>query len=327
MDILSLAKANKAKRAIKKVNERIGTGIGMSYGSAKKRIEFLESKDPKVNPSARVSALEAQTHINLNKHNLRVEALVNKGRLQMKEAIVDDFEDATGLDLTSSVNVTHDTTNHLLKPTNVNVEAIAVLKKESLITPATMMTVSVVSSGGSTKTMDIDMSKGTFEGMQFLNGALSLIPVGQEFTKQGSWVSEAIVFDNTIDKVKELRVTKTTGDVVVSYATSNDGVTWSSFIALPADGALNVAIKGLKIKVEMNATVTIQPERIVQDFLAAEATQFEETSGVIFDGALKPITTKTDSFIVDSSFTEGGELASVAIPVDLFKTIEKLEVI
>lgn len=180
MDILSLGKANKAKRAIKKVNARLGTGIASTYDTTAKRLDFLESKDPKVSPSARISALEANTHINLNKHNLRVEALMNKGRLNLKESVVDDLEDATGLELASSVNVTHDTANHLVKATNATLDATLLFKKEILSLPATMITTSLVYSGSEKPSIEIKENDGTWTPLKVDD--LNFAKTGKEWT-------------------------------------------------------------------------------------------------------------------------------------------------
>lgn len=326
MDMIPLSKANKAKRNIKKVNDRLGTNVALSFGSVKKRIEFLESKDPKA-PGSRISALEANTHINLNKHNLRVEALLNKSRFDLKDAMVDDFEDATGLTLATSTNVTHDVVNHLIKVTTQGQEGIVNFKKETLATPASIFTVSVVSSGGVQRSVAVDLTKGVHTGTVLLNGTIVLATSGAEYVKSGSWVSDAMLIDALASKVLAIQVTKSSVDATVSYATSTDGATWSAFVSMPADGSINQAIKYLKFKIDLKAVETVQAERLVQDFLATESTQFDQASNVVFDGTLKPASSSTQSLVVDTSFVEAGELSKVAIPMSSFQSIDKLEVV
>lgn len=80
--------------------------------------------------SDRVSEVEANVHINLNKHNLRVGALLDKKRYKLKDMIIDDFGDGTGIDIEHSTNITHDADGHKVKQTDTSTFAVLTTVKE-----------------------------------------------------------------------------------------------------------------------------------------------------------------------------------------------------
>ncbi len=53
-----------------------------------------------------VSEMEANTSINLAKHNLRVSTLLNKSRYKLTSSVIDSFSDASGVDSTWSTGIT-----------------------------------------------------------------------------------------------------------------------------------------------------------------------------------------------------------------------------
>lgn len=333
MDILSLAKANKAKRAIKKVNERIGTGIGMSYGSAKKRIEFLESKDPKVNPSARVSALETNTAINLNKHNLRVNALLNHKRYNMKDMIVDDFGDATGIDVAQSVNLSHDVANHLVKQLDGTKEATFVSTVENLLTAPDYIMISSVLGNNSTSNKAFDITRGVFTDVVINSGKLELAKSKEgatDYKKTGAWLSEAIDMGDNFKRLMGISTTvnvPTETSLLVYTSTSADGVTYESFKPLNSDGTIaSTSNRYIKIKLEFVGKPEVQAERNILDFVAADSSKFTASNFVTFDGALKVKTLFVTQMTKDATFTETGALMRAPLDRSLFKSINTIEV-
>lgn len=114
MDIISYQKAMKAKRAIASTQDRLGYNgteqdldITDVYTNTKERLEELEKKDPEVELLNMVSDVSKHTMINLNKHNLRVNSLLNHTRYQLTDMIVDDFQDDSGIDKEKSKNIKH----------------------------------------------------------------------------------------------------------------------------------------------------------------------------------------------------------------------------
>ncbi len=105
MDVISLGKANKAKKNIEKLNTRLGEGIQDIHPNVRTRLEELEKRKPGDILNKRVSEIEAHTHINLNKHNLRVASLLNQNRYKHTDMVMDDFNDDSGIDFDQSVNL------------------------------------------------------------------------------------------------------------------------------------------------------------------------------------------------------------------------------
>ncbi len=105
MDVISLGKANQADKNIKKLNTRLGEGIKNIYPNVRIRLEELEKRKPGEVLNKRISDIEIHTHINLNKHNLRVASLLNQKRYKHTDMIVDDFNDNSGIDINKSVNI------------------------------------------------------------------------------------------------------------------------------------------------------------------------------------------------------------------------------
>jgi hypothetical protein len=108
MDILSLGKAMKAKKAMKALNDRLGSGVEDIHPDVKTRLEALEAKDPGVTLYNRVGDVEKNTAVNLNKHNLHVNTILNKNKFGLTELAFDDFADASGVDASKSINILHD---------------------------------------------------------------------------------------------------------------------------------------------------------------------------------------------------------------------------
>lgn len=309
MDILSLGKANKAKRAIKKVNDRIGSGVGLSYGSAKKRIEFLESKDPKVDPSKRVSALEANTHINLNKHILRVNTLMDKKRLGLKDMIVDDLGDDSGLKLNSSTNVAYVSSSSLVEVLDKNEEGIIFLKDELLQIPAEILSVSLMHTGGDKRLISLDLSNGAIENLIYQEGELSVTQIGDEFLKEGTWISEPVILEEKDKKFLSIKTTGLSEGVEVSFSYSKNGTEWSEFIDLYEDDLVNVEEeRQLIIKLKLKSIVTAQAERE----LISEKVEL--------------ISSVNKAMAVDTSFTEIGEVSGSKLDLSKFKTIGSIGV-
>lgn len=84
--------------------------------------------------SDRISDIEASIHANLNKHNLRISALLDKKRYKLKDMIMDDFGDDTGIDKEHSINITYDKENHKVKQTDIQTSAVLTTVKEQTST-------------------------------------------------------------------------------------------------------------------------------------------------------------------------------------------------
>ncbi|WDI05107.1 discoidin domain-containing protein (plasmid) [Paenibacillus urinalis] len=119
-----------------------------------------------------ISETEKKTAINLNKHNLRVSALLNQSRYKLTDMIVDDFRDQSGVDKESSINVTYDEALHKYTGGAGSAELITIA--EVLDAKPTFVVVAQSGSVKDSETYVLDLTKGTFENTELVDGSIQL---------------------------------------------------------------------------------------------------------------------------------------------------------
>ncbi|QHW35644.1 discoidin domain-containing protein (plasmid) [Paenibacillus rhizovicinus] len=174
MEIISLSKATKAKKKIAEVNNRLGSGVEDIHADVKTRLAELEKKDPGVALLNRVSAMEAATAANINKHNLRVNALINKNKYHMTDLALDDFGDETGIDATKSFGYVYDATGKKVKIDPSKSVAEVVTTAEVLLESPTAVVISQQSSNTSSDMKANDMSAGSLMNTVRSGGKIQL---------------------------------------------------------------------------------------------------------------------------------------------------------
>ncbi|CDQ41799.1 hypothetical protein [Virgibacillus salexigens] len=187
MDIISYQKAAKAKREIKLTQDKLGMNgteqdkdIKDKYENVDNRITALEEKDPGVELVNRVSDVSIQTSINLNKYNLKVNSLLNLQRYKLKDLIVDDFADESGIDSSLSINYFYDKDNNLIRIAEEGNNAEIVTIKEDTEGIPEMVMVSKETSEPGIMQREVDLAKGTFTNTVYLNGQLKLEATGEQ---------------------------------------------------------------------------------------------------------------------------------------------------
>ncbi|CUB50868.1 F5/8 type C domain protein [Bacillus subtilis] len=131
----------------------------------------------------RVSDLETSIHINLNKHNLRVNSLLDKKRYNMKDMIIDDFGDSSGIDLINSKNVLHDQQNHKVIPKDKTQAAILITTVESVETIPTLFLLSSVTEDNAEDNLEYYVSRNNESWMRIEKDklvSLDKLPEGKE---------------------------------------------------------------------------------------------------------------------------------------------------
>ncbi|MFE5391909.1 hypothetical protein [Bacillus thuringiensis] len=131
----------------------------------------------------RVSDLETSIHINLNKHNLRVNSLLDKKRYNMKDMIIDDFGDSSGIDLINSKNVLHDQQNHKVIPKDKTQAAILITAVESIETIPTLFLFSSVTEENAEDNLEYYVSRNNESWMRIERDklvSLDKLPEGKE---------------------------------------------------------------------------------------------------------------------------------------------------
>lgn len=174
MDVISLGKAMKAKKAMKALNDRLGAGVKDIYADVKTRITAIEAKNPGVTLYNRVGEIEKNTAVNLNKHNLHINAVLNKSKFGLTDLVFDDFADASGMDATKSSGHTFDSVGKKFTIASGQTTAILVTTAESLPTVPQMATVSQVFNEQLTGSKPVDLSGGTIVDAEVVNGKIQL---------------------------------------------------------------------------------------------------------------------------------------------------------
>lgn len=178
MDVISFSKAMKAKKLMDSLNKRLGDGVQDVHANVKTRLEKLEEQDPHVTAYNRVSEVEANTAANLNKHNLRMNAVVNQNRYGLKEMAFDDFGDDTGIDKTKSTGFLFDAAGKKVKINTGQTQADVVTTVETVLTEPTMVVVSQASNLKTSDSKDADLTTGTLLHAELLNNVLQLKVIG-----------------------------------------------------------------------------------------------------------------------------------------------------
>ncbi|PGC56724.1 hypothetical protein COM24_07885 [Bacillus toyonensis] len=131
----------------------------------------------------RVSDLETSIHINLNKHNLRVNSLLDKKRYNMKDMIIDDFGDSSGIDLINSKNILHDQQNHKVTPKDKAQAAILITTVEPVEAVPTLFLLSSVTEDNAEDSLEYYVSRNNESWMRIEKNklvSLDKLPEGKE---------------------------------------------------------------------------------------------------------------------------------------------------
>lgn len=283
----------------------------------------------------RISAMEEQNTINLNKHNLRVNALLTKSRYALKDMIIDDFEDATGIDLYKSVNISHDASGHKVKQKNLTTPSEAVFVKETTATIPSLFALSATVGQNTSVVKNLDLTKGTLTNLVIANNKLTLkqngVVNGQpNYAESGEWESEDIYLGEKVLTIEDVTFTGGTsgsGSIKVLTATSNDGQSYSEYKEVGQDGSVASALnKYIKVKVVITSGFTVSTDKVIHDFTEGQRSQFETDDELIFDGKLKLKTLYGEPMKVETNFVEEGTVLKRTFTKNQFKSIEGIEV-
>lgn len=328
MDILSMGKAMKAKKAMKEFKDRLGEGVQDIHPNVKTRLEELEKKDPGTILNKRVSALEANTAVNLNKHNLKVKAITQHDKFKMSELVYDDLADATGIDAGKSKGHAHD-------PQGKKFQVAAGQSKAEVITVAepvnaNQFAISFAGNGANYDKVSVPLTGGTYNNTEIVNGKLQLTVVDSvSYNKTGSYESPVIdLGDNfkELYKVEEVFDAPAGTGKQVLVSSSADGLSFSEYLPLNSDGTIATPSgRYVKIRVELTAGGSTK-ETLVHDFTAEERSAFQDNEHVVFDGAAKMKTDYQLPMEADASYAEAGTLLKTTLNKSVFRTFEKVEV-
>jgi len=330
MDVISLGKANQAKRAVQKVNTRLGEGVQDIHENVKTRLEELEKKDPRVTLNNRVSAIEAKISANINKHNLRVSSILNKERYNMTEMIVDDFVDDSGIDKSQSFGYVFDLTARKIAKSPDAEIAEVVTVTEVLDKDPTMIVIADAGQQSEYKigNRQFNLEHGVFTNTEFVNGKLQLKKIDDSglYPKSGVYMSPVMDLGEAFINFHHLESSAVNGDSYkIFISSSHDGESFSNFTPIDEVEIEKVG-RYVQLKVEIYA-IEENTERIAHDFTTDDSSKWQANQYVVFDGSAKLLTNITKNMQLDESWSYEGTLMRIAIDKTKYKSIKQIEVI
>jgi hypothetical protein len=177
----------------------------------------------------------------------------------------------------------------------------------------------------------IDLSKGTFNNVEYVNGKLQLsttetLPNGKKrYYDFGFWESEVI---DLVEKYKDFdrlvsNLTKQTNDNITIYTrTSSDMFSWTSYTPLNQDNTIASPIgRYIQIKVSFTAGQTNEI-LTVDDFNSGDDNKFLPNDFVQFDGNLSLKKNYSYTMNKDNTWNDEGQVFRVSIPKTQFKKID-----
>lgn len=311
--------------------ETLQIKLGLTNGAVTPKIDRLTANYKVRSLLNRISEMELNTNINLNKHNLRVNTILNNRRYKLKEMVIDDFKDASGIDMVLSANITHDIDNHKVKQTNGSQSSTLVTVKETLEAAPAMFTLSAVINDKTTLTKDIDFASGTQKDTVMNGEELEMRPVEVDaYKKSATW--ESTVIDLGVGFTRIVRFNKvmdipTGTGLKVLTSSSADGVTFEEYREVSSDGTIaSSSQRYFKVKAEFTSKEEVQPARVMHDFTSGEAANFIANDKIILDGSTKLKTAYSQVMTPVDGYAEAGSLLKTTIDKITFKTIEGIEV-
>lgn len=231
-----------------KIKVKIAAPAGKSLGISKLSISY---RSRPIN--IRVSEMEKMVAINLNKHNLRVDTLLNARKYRLTDMVVDSFDDDSGIDPTLSSNYAYNAAEKKVGIASGSDKATIVTKPETSNTIPNVIFLSHSSGIRSQDEKDFNLSSGQNTNTVFTGQRIELTKQASgQYNPEGVWESAAIdlgenykSFVKSIIDFKPQRVYKESKIPIMTSNTAPYGKalgenytsTYSIFKAF--DGALN----------------------------------------------------------------------------------------
>lgn len=329
MDVISLGKAKKVGKLNKSLQGRLGQGVKGSVVDVAARVSAIEDLDPKAGLVKRIGDVSKHTAVNINKHNLRMQMRLDMAKSKLKDSVVDIFKDASGIDMGRSSGIFHDPAEKTIKLLEGVTSGELVLTPEQSEEVPILATVTLISAGAPSEKEGVPLTGGVTTDVELKEASLELIASEGIVPKEGTFESSVIDLGDNFKELNRIEVSAIeTGTSSVEWytASSNDGSVFEEYLPINTDGTIaSTSQRYVKVKAILKADGILE-ERVIHDFSAEEASQFEANEYVIFDGALKLKTQYEQEMVVDETYTGEGTLLKAVIDKSKFKSIESMEV-
>ncbi|MCY8466569.1 hypothetical protein [Bacillus atrophaeus] len=227
----------------------------------------------------RISDVEKNISINLNKHNLRVNSILNQSAYKFTDMIFDDFHNEDGIDVEKSKGYIFDSSRKIIKIDPSKEKAEIVLKSEEVNNP-TKLFISIAINEQTEKEIKISFEKGNHEGVIFEGGVMKLNKRNEEeYNISGYFESSIIDLGTNIKRIKSILSeydAPSNSIISVLFKTSKDSMDFTEYKSTNDIENMNIDDRFVKVKLELRAAVTLQPKSLLN--------LFEIDEGVMKDG-------------------------------------------
>lgn len=255
MDVISLGKA----RVVKAINDRSEKKMGATpeegASDVAERVSKIEDMDPKTGLIRKIGVLAGHTAVNLNKHNLRMQMLLDLGRSGLKDSIVDTFKETSSIDESNSEGWVH--LNGAIEVEEGIDRATVVLEEEQANHAVNIIFVSKAGLATAQKTIPLELEGGSGEAIALTDGAIRLVEAEGEFPSASIYWTDWL----SLEGVAMIRSAKTNsllngGDVSFLIKKEDEAV-------IELDGQKDVSVTGLiQVGVRLSALTEEVADRL-----------------------------------------------------------------
>ncbi|MGG1453557.1 hypothetical protein ABE325_21855 [Bacillus licheniformis] len=227
----------------------------------------------------RISNLEKNISINLNKHNLRVNSVLNQSAYKLTEMVFDDFHNESGIDKDNSSGYFFDSSKKIIKIDPSKEKAEIILKPEEANNP-TKFFISLAINEQTEKVVPVSFEKGFLNGVALDNGVIKLSEADEgEYMVTGFFESPIVDLGTNLKRIKEIiseNIAPPNSELKFLFKTSKDGNEFTEYKVSSNITSMDISDRYIQVKLEFYAALTQQPRSLVNSYQIAE--------GVMRDG-------------------------------------------
>ncbi|WAT23577.1 hypothetical protein O0R52_21515 (plasmid) [Bacillus halotolerans] len=210
----------------------------------------------------RISDVEKNISINLNKHNLRVNSLLNQSAYKFSDMVFDDFQNEDGIDTEKSTGYFFDSSKRIIKIAPSKDKAEIVLKSEEANNP-TKLFISMAIDDQTEKEKIIPFQMGQYEGVVYENEVIKLGKIEGEYINAGCFESSIIDLGTNIKRIKKIiseYITPSNAAINFLFRTSKDGIEFTDYKPVDNFDNMDIDDRYIQVMVELLAAFTLQPK-------------------------------------------------------------------
>lgn len=216
-----------------------------------------------------ISDIEKNISINLNKHNLRVNSILNQSAYKFTDMVFDDFHNDTGIDKEKSTGYLFDANKKVIMVDQSKEKAEIVLKPEETLNP-TKCFVSIAVNEQTTKEIIIPFENGQFEGISIKHGTIKLNKENEnEYIVFGFFETDIIDLGENIKRIKGVfsdNDTPSNSRINILFKTSKNKIDFTEYKSIADINGLDIDDRFIQIRLEIYAAVSAQSRTAIDSY-------------------------------------------------------------